>query len=263
MKDMQVYIPTMGRLDKQPTWDALKAAGVGALLVCPLEEAAEHVKRGREVLCPPLATLGIAATRQWLLGAVNNPFVVMMDDDLTFAARRVDDPTKFRTVGDAGIQSMIASLHNLFNRGYAHVSIAMREGANRDTSAVREACRVARVIGYNREIFLRSGADFTKSTVMDDFEVTLFLLCRGFANGVLNNWVQNQGSSGAPGGASLYRTLEMQRKAAETLAARYPAFVKTVEKTTKTAWGGATRTDVIVQWKEALKHGRNLHGGTA
>ena len=131
--------------------------------------------------------------------------------------------------------------------------IAMREGGNRDTVGIRECCRVARVIGYDRDIFLDSRADFTNSTVMDDFEVTLALLCRGYPNGVLNTYAQNQKSSNAPGGASLYRTLGMHKAAAEKLASRYPQFVRTVEKTTKTAWNGATRTDVIVQWKKALE----------
>jgi hypothetical protein len=31
----------------------------------------------------------------------------------------------------------------------------------------------------------------------------------------------------------------------------HPAFVKVVEKATKTSWGGETRTDVQVSWKKA------------
>jgi hypothetical protein len=35
----------------------------------------------------------------------------------------------------------------------------------------------------------------------------------------------------------------------------HPNIVSVVEKTTKTAWGGGTRMDVIIQWKKALGKG--------
>jgi len=37
------------------------------------------------------------------------------------------------------------------------------------------------------------------------------------------------------------------------LAELHPGLVKVVTKETKGAWGGGTRTDVVVQWKKALK----------
>jgi hypothetical protein len=150
---------------------------------------------------------------------------------------------------------MFRALEDMF-REYAHVGVSMREGANRDIYPTRECCRVARAIGYRHETFFKEKVDFRHSTVMDDFEVTLQLLTKGYPNGVLNNWVQNQRGSGTVGGASAYRTLAVHAHAAQTLALRYPQFVKTVQKTTKTAWGGATRTDVTVQWKKAYEFGR-------
>lgn len=261
---MKVFIPTMGRLNEQPTWGSLNGNGVcDVTLVCPLNELERHRDRGRNAISPPDSVTRIAPTRKWIMeNAADDNYIVMMDDDLTFAVRRDDDPTRFRPAGKEDISDMLVRLAALFAKGASHVSIAMREGANRNTEEVLYNTRVARVIGYNREVFLNEGADFTNSTVMDDFEVTLHLLTRGHANVVLNSYVQNQKSSGSPGGASLYRDLAMHKAAAEKLASRYPKFVKTVVKTTKTAWGGATRTDVLVQWKKAYEYGVNNYGRT-
>jgi hypothetical protein len=210
------------------------------------------------IACPEK---GIAATRDWIMltASRDEEHVLMMDDDLTFYARRHDDPTKFRNLVEGETQEMLTSVHALLHK-YAHVGIAPREGANRNLSSVISCSRAPRVIGYQVAKFLESGAQFSNSTVMDDFEVTLHLLTRGYENGILNSFVQNQRGSGTVGGASTYRTLEMHAEAARRLAERYPMFVKTVEKTTARAWGGATRTDVIIQWKRALEYGKASHG---
>lgn len=250
---MHIYIPTMGRVDKQDTLVSLTGKGeipFPVTLVCPRSEEPAHLKRGRNVISPPDDVQRIAATRQWIMEWADDDYVVMMDDDLTFAARRTDEPTKFRVMEHEDTVKMLDVLREMFSI-FKHVSIAMREGANRDTDVIRSCCRVARVIGYHKPTFFAEGADFRNSTVMDDFEVTLHLLTRGHSNGVLNSYVQNQRGSGTEGGAALYRDLDMHRAAAELLSSRYPEYVKTVQKTTKTAWGGATRTDVIVQWKKA------------
>lgn len=255
---MVVVIPTMGRVNKQDTLNSLRGMSVcDVMLACPVSEHAEHVRQGRLALAVPDDVKGIAATRQWIMWWAVGKFdtVCMMDDDLTFAVRRVDNPTLFRDASVDDINAMLWDLNRQMQK-HVHGSISMREGANRDINKYRRCSRVARVIAYDVEKFFQLGCDFRHSTVMDDFEVTLQLLTKGYPNIILNNYVQNQRGSGTEGGASLYRTLDVHAAAARTLAARWPAFVKTVEKTTKTAWGGATRTDVVVQWKKAYESHR-------
>jgi hypothetical protein len=87
--------------------------------------------------------------------------------------------------------------------------------------------------------------------VMEDFDVALSLLTKGYENAIINTVAHNQKGSGAVGGCSVWRTPQVQAQAALKLAELYPGIVKVVEKTTKTAWGGGTRTDVTIQWKAA------------
>jgi hypothetical protein len=256
---MHIYIPTMGRPRLQYTLNALKAESQFPItLVVPCEEFAQYSQSliTHPIICPPTTVQRIAATRQWIMEQASDNHVVMMDDDLTFAVRRTDDPTRFRDPEPGEISRMLYKLNSLLD-DYAHAGIATREGGNRNTDRLMHATRAPRVIGYDREIFFTECVDFRNSFTMDDFEATLHLLTRGFSNAILNEYVQNQKGSGTAGGASAYRDLAMCKASAELLQSRYPDFVKTVEKTTKTAWGGATRTDVIVQWKKALKWGES------
>jgi hypothetical protein len=261
---MQIFIPTMRRIGLQHTLEDLTGASPYPItLVCPYDEwdnySAEYSTRlDVSTVSPPKGVVGIAATRQWIMEQATADHVLMLDDDLTFAKRRHDEPEKFCTPTKDDLRWMLQQVHALLHK-YAHVSIATREGGNRNTEELLHCTRVTRVIGYDRAKFFEAGTDFRSSTVMDDFEATLHLLTRGYENVILNSFVQNQRGSGTKGGASTYRTLEMHRQAALTLAARYPKFVRAVQKRTKTAWGGAERTDVVVQWKKALQWGKEHH----
>jgi len=112
-----------------------------------------------------------------------------------------------------------------------------------------------RVLGYRADTLENLCIKATVADVMNDFGVVLELLTRGYP--VINiNWiVQNQHGSDTSGGCSTYRTSEVQTAAAQALHDRFPAFVKIVQKETKTAWGGKPRTDVIIYWKKAYAEG--------
>lgn len=254
MTSMTIAIPTMKRIEQQHTWGAVRIVWPDVVLACPEDEAKEHRKRGREVLDVPMNIKGIAATRQFIMENIRSPKVLMMDDDLTFSKRRTDDPSKFSPCTKNDTQLMLHEVSSLLEE-YPHASISIREGAHRHTERLLHAVRVARVVGFRRDVFFEENTDFRNNTVMDDFEAVLHLLSRGRLNAVLNSYVQNQRGSGTEGGASTYRTMEMQAHAAELLRAKYPDFVRLVTKKTKVAWGGAERTDVIVQWKKAYAAG--------
>jgi hypothetical protein len=92
---------------------------------------------------------------------------------------------------------------------------------------------------------------------MEDFDVTLNLMRQGHGNIVLNHMVHDQHGSNLAGGCSQYRDNIVQRAGAIGLKKLHDRFVSVVEKTTKTAWGGATRTDVRIQWKKAYESAFN------
>lgn len=266
---MQIVIPTLGRADmrSQHTLRQLNQASIAPVLVVQPHEKMKYeiLEATFSLYVLPHGVKGIAATRDHIIHEMINCVpvgsrlpdkVLMMDDDLQFAVRRDDDRTKFRQPEVHDIRGMLMALDASLEH-YPHVSIGSREGGNRVTEDVVLNTRMMRVLGYRRSYLKKLGITFAPMEVMEDFHVTLQLLRAGYDCCVLNNWVSNQaGGSDAKGGCSTFRTLTLQEENAHRLAARHPGFVKTVQKQTKTAWGGRERTDVVVQWKQAAAAGR-------
>jgi hypothetical protein len=90
---------------------------------------------------------------------------------------------------------------------------------------------------------------------MDDFNMTLQLLTRGFANIVSNEWRTSPSPGNARGGASTYRTLTSQNASAHNLKRLFPQFVSIRQKTNWQGMEGGDMVDVTVQWKAAYNHG--------
>ena len=251
---MDLVIPTYGRTKNQVTLKQLVDAGLHCHLVVQAREASEylHLRDGitKHVLPDNIRT--IAPTRQWIIENVGDDrAVVMLDDDLVFYRRRDDDRTKLRDISPGELQWLFTEeMPGALSR-YAHVGLASREGANRNTESRIFNTRIMRVLGYRRDILQAMDIRFDEMEVMEDFNVALRLLRLGHDNVVLNDYAHNQSGSGAQGGCSHFRTPELHARNAHRLAELHPGFVKVVEKTTKTAWGGGTRTDVQIAWKKA------------
>jgi hypothetical protein len=264
---MHIYIPSLSREKIPYTYNSIIAeCPYPVSIVVRDSQYAQYkaaIPEASIIATPADLPNGIGPTRQWIRHTLSADNVddkfISMDDDLTFAVRRTDDPTKFRDPQRGEIEAMFYKLNDMLD-DYAHISVATREGGHRQPEPVIHFVRAMRTSGYRRSALIKAGVDHRESTVIEDFEVTLALLTKGYPNATLNTHVQNQKGSNSAGGASEYRTMEVQRLAAEKLRSRYPDFVRTVEKTTKTAWGGATRTDMIIQWKKALAYGIATYG---
>jgi hypothetical protein len=204
------------------------------------------------MLPPTIKTL--APTRDYIIHDMpGDRSVVFFDDDLHFAVRREDDPTKFRQPEPEDIKRMLLELEVALTR-HPHAGVGPREGGNRNTEEYLYNTRIMRVLGYDRSYLRKRLLTFTPLVVMEDFHMNLQILRSGADTIVLNKWVSNQaGGSDAPGGCSTYRSDTVQTQSANLLAAKHPGFVRVVQKQTKTAWGGKERTDVIVQWKAARR----------
>lgn len=253
---MQVYIPSSGRSHKQTTVMALpESIRKEACLVVPIEELQDyHDTVGTLIHIEGIDKKGIGPTRQWCCD-MSPKKCLMLDDDLVFARRRDDDPTKFQDASDSEIETAFEELERKLDT-YSHVGMATREGGNRFTEDWDYNTRLLRVLGYRTDLMKAKNIRFDQIPVMEDFYVSLSFLTLGGENAKLNWMVQNQNGSGLEGGCSQYRTMEVQAAAAHKLADTFPDYVKAVQKTTKGAWGGGTRTDVRIQWKKALQYGR-------
>lgn len=245
---MRIFVVTYGRIGKQVTWRNLPPAiQKRATLLVDSSEAVSHGDIPVTVL--PEGLRGIGAVRQWMID--NSPGkVLMLDDDLRFFVRREDDKTKLRQPNEGELEECFDCIEAYLEE-FPLVGIASREGANRNVDDFMYNTRILRLLAYRADILRERSIRFDRVPVMEDFDVALQLLKAGYQNLVLNSWAHNQEGSGLKGGCSTYRTMELQAQAANKLAELHPGVVRTTQKSTKTAWGGGTRTDVIVAWKQA------------
>jgi hypothetical protein len=253
---MQIYIPTYGRANRQRAWDRLpEKLKLRTLLVVQHRERKLYDKYPTLVLPPKIQT--IAPTRQWIANRHRDDKFVMLDDDVYFDARREDDMGKFCHANDKSVIELFKVIEKKLD-SYAHVGVLTREGGNRITNLDGvENMRMMRVLAYNAKTLWRENIKWDRLPLQEDFDVTLQLLRKGYPNFVITRWVNGQGASGtsAKGGCEHFRTLELHNANAIKLAALHDPFVKIVEKTTKSSWGGQKRLDVMVSWKKAYAEG--------
>ena len=251
---MDILVHTFGRSSelRQPTVHALLADGITPTLVVQDSERDLYGWFHGPLIVLPSEIRQLSPTSDWLVHhCPGDSKVVFLDDDLHFFVRRGDDRTKFRAPAEGDLKSMMQALARTLDT-HVHAGIAPREGGNRNTEHILYNTRIMRVLAYRRDYLQTHDLHFTPLIVMEDFHMNLQILESGQNTVLLNNWCSNQSEgSDAPGGCSVYRTDGVQTASAMLLQQLHPKYVRVVEKETKTAWGGGTRTDVIVQWKRA------------
>jgi hypothetical protein len=255
LDDVTVVIPSSGRADRQitlrqfPEWLRRKVV----LAVPSLERLDyEGAWPGQEVL--PLPCKGIAETRRRLMEWCPTRFLLMIDDDMTFAYRPDMAKASLKSLppGDRGVTNLFVYWRSLM-RSYVHVGLSARQGNNHVHEPYKECCRMFNTYMYDLPVVRHLGVRYGRLPVMEDFDLTLQLLRLGYPNAVIYRWCWNQPGSNAPGGCSQYRTCEMQADAAARLAELHPGFVRVVQKESANWDGMNRRMDVTVYWKKAYE----------
>lgn len=264
---MRIYIPTMGRTDKQKTVERLGLETnqmFSTTLVCPPGEVKDLIDRyghlGIQVL--PCKVKGIAATRQWILdfhrkSGSEHATVLMLDDDLPTWRKRTDaqndrGETPYVKATTEDIRKGLNEFAQLMDR-HAHGSIGHALFCQH-SPPLKFNSRMLRALAYNVQL-IPEKTKF-RLPVMEDFDMELQLLTAGFPSVTYNCIVQDQHQNNSEGGCSSYRTNEVQAEAAHRLKQLWPAFTTVVTRAPKREWiGMGERTDVRVNWAAAARAG--------
>jgi hypothetical protein len=261
MIDTTIFIPTYRRVEAQATWAALATTRWASrtLLVVAEDEAEAHRAKGRPVIVCPVQGR-VARVRQWLMDNCDTRYAIVMDDDLCFQKRRYD-PGKFRSelLSDDEMAEMLDRIRVMMDQ-VPMVGIDARSGGNRSAVPAVLNSRMFGLVAHDVEVFRREYFDYDRVQVMEDFDVILQHLRRGFYTAKLTTHCKGDvGGSNSEGGCSVFRDAAMQTASANGLQVLHPEFVKVVEKETK-SWGAGltTRTDVRISWAKAFKAGQEL-----
>jgi hypothetical protein len=265
---MKIYIPSAGRADRQLTWERLGPRVLrefGAVIVAPPGDSG-GLQKSTGNLSLSCSYAGIAATRQWILdyhteAYPNDPVVLMLDDDLSIWRRRVGEevPARYTKATESQILQGLRAFDRRM-RKFAHGSIGHALMCHLSLPVSYNG-RMLRALAYNVDM-VPDDLRFDLP-VMEDFDMTLKLLTRGYDSYTTNILVQDQSNNNSEGGCSTYRTPATQSAAAQQLQKRWPEFVRVVERAPKREWKGAfegaPRTDVRINWKKAAKAGGCKH----
>ena len=261
---MRIYIPTRGRVDKQYTLEALpEPLKQKAVLVVDQSEERTHIEaHGLDrVLAVPPECNSIGKVRQYIIDHHDESSygrkLIMLDDDLGFNMRRTDIREKFLPATDESVIEGFHLVEKLLDE-HAHGGIRARQ-MSQDAPDIDYNCRTLRALAYDVSVLRREGITFDRLIVMEDFDVTLQLLRKGYSNFNISTIIQGQSTSNAAGGCSLYRDAKRQEEGARGLEALHPDFVRTkIKKTNWAGWGSDERVDVNISWKKAFKAGKEM-----
>jgi hypothetical protein len=212
----------------------------------------------------PGTHIGISRTREWIFTELaakhRERFVLMLDDDMDFCYRPDMASPSLETIKDLErFEAMFNLIEQWLEEGFVHVGLAARQGSNNTFEAYKDAARMMNAYAYNVHALRVLNIEFGRVPVMEDFDLTLQLLRKGYPNRVSYQYVWNQRGSGAEGGCSSYRTPELQAKAAQKLKDYHPGFVTVVTKSTGTVWEAMKeREDVTIQWQKAYEEGQHV-----
>jgi hypothetical protein len=249
---LEVFVPSRSRFDRSLTLEALHGYCVPTLVVPRLQvedyrPLAERMN-ARVVGCP---ANGIAGTRLWIGTHAVDKFI-MLDDDLRFARRANEHDTKLVKFEEGDMFAMLAYVEALLDK-YMHVAISARQANNGLKLPGKSPGRPLRALAYRRAPFLR--CQHGRTTIMEDFDVTLQLLRMGYPNFISAIFCQDQGQTQLPGGCSDYRTLEVHEANVRKLATLHAPHVELVQKQNKTGGEFGSRLEARISWIGALEEG--------
>jgi hypothetical protein len=267
---LPIYIPSRSRWGQCLTLDQLGPValrGRAVHLVVPHEQRKAYEKLARAnrdrwgpvlVMSEP-GVVGIAATRK-LIGTMADAMgydkFIMFDDDLRFAVRlnpkeKAHDKRRLGVADSDDCRNMLNAVDRELDT-YAHVGIRIRMAYHdkRLGYPTEQCVRALRALAYRTKLF--NTCKHGRVAIMEDFDVTLQLLARGWPNSVLTHWTQDQTQTQLPGGCSDYRTHKLHQANVMKMHRLWPTVTQLREKNNKTGGEFGKRVELTVQWKKTL-----------
>ncbi len=260
---MIIAIPTLMREDNQKCFNHMPQWVKDMTVLCTRTDRVEELTKHNPTakIIDIGMTDGIADVRQRLLALGEK--VLIIDDSCVFMQR--DAELKLSEITEDGWKEMLNMVETMLDE-YPWVGISDRGGNNRVPEDFKEVARSYSCYGINSKRMSELGVRFDgmyqknkEIKLYEDFYATLALLTKGVKNAVIFKFAFNH-PHGKPGGNSVFRTTELQRKCLEALSAEFPGLVKLVKKEDP-SWvtdaGDNFRWEAIISWSEAYKGGGN------
>lgn len=254
---MQILIPSRSRAQKLITPRKIPQRFHDLMTVYVAEEQlSEYVSHNPNLTIKSVSTLNdlLGEKLEKMAKDASDDLVMICDDDFTFFRRKNPHEAGLVEMEDEDWDDLFNKIEGEFewDPNLYGVGVSMRQGNNRLEYPGERNTRLNGCIVYRRNVFL--SAEHGRVNPMNDFDVNLQLLRRGYNNILLSEFCYNQPSTNSPGGSSDYRTLETQDRAAKRLCELHPGFVRLRQKENVSGHDEfRIRTEVTISWKKARK----------
>jgi len=255
-----IIIPTLGRMDKQVTYNNLpdRYKDITKFVVQVHEYEPMKERYGDKVLCLPKEVNRIAPTREWIFNTFKDTRHMVFDDDLDFVVKEPNpgEGTKWlsRRFTDEDFTEAFGLLEQWMDEGIAYGGF-LPAWVIPDVKQwpVRECQRMMTNWFFNGPKIPRD-LEWSRVAAAEDFDVNLQLLTRGFKNRISSKYMVTCSETNAEGGCSTWRTLEVHNEAQLLLAELWPDFVKVREKIVPSGpWKGQVKLATTIQHKKAYE----------
>lgn len=257
--DLEVFVVSRSRFSQSNTLESLAGESKRVRLVVPIKQKEQYKELAKRYGCAivPCPYDGISLTRQYCGKVTRHHKFLMLDDDLTFFRRVSSTDYHLRYPGEVNdtVSNMLLDVSNQLDT-YAHVAISARQGNNRLEYPGVECSRPLRALAYQKDEFL--DCEHGRVKIMEDFDITLQLLRKGYKNHVISKWSQDQIQTQMEGGCSDYRTKQLHEDNVKLFAKLHEPFVTLKHKKNKTGGVFGERLEAIIYWKKAYESSKNM-----
>lgn len=251
---MDVFVVSRSRWERSDTLESLGELARDVTLVVPEAQRNNYLPLSKRHGCKLRGCPyeGISKTRQYCGQVALGWRFLMLDDDLTFFRRVSASDWHLKLPHEVG--DTAESMLNLISdslRKYVHVAVSAREGNNRLPYEGLENARPLRALAYRKREFLE--VEHGRVKIMEDFDVSLQLIKKGYKNLVISQWTHSQRQTQMAGGCSDYRTKELHAAEVEKFASLHPGLVKLRQKVNKTGGDFGHRLEATIYWQKAYR----------
>jgi len=259
--DYTVYIPTKGRKNSslKTIKQILTYSDIKPIIICPKEEVNRFKIYDLSIKAIDKKYLG--QVWQYILENCPTPGVIIIDDDLRFCVRYLGIHDWLEQIQNKELNEMFNWMSNQLDVGFVHGAISIRKGNHFVEEDFRDCTNAKDCLYFNRDVLLAENIRLDRLKTMQDFDITLQLLSKGYPNRVGYNWCCDQIDPTAEGGTTLYRTPKVQKEAAYQLAEIWPRIINVVKKKARNKSNiyGNERYDVRIAWRRCWKNRDKNH----
>lgn len=268
---IKIVIPTLGRINKQISYESLPDKYKKQVYFIVREEEYDFFNNKYDnVIClPSVLEKGITPTRQFIIEYFKNDIIYMIDDDLTFNIRNkeiINEKVKWKKINmnnneeefDKMFEMFLNDLNNdVYSVSLVHTSAKPNERNYPYTYNFRQHANI--FIDLKKIDNINYDMNFICS---QDFDFSLQLLSNGYKNKVYYNYFVSE-KAYTKGGCQTYRTLQIYNDSTKLLLKKYPNVVKTKEVKTKIkGWNNEIQIKPKIYWKKCynnyLKNKKNI-----